>query len=527
MKTIFSLALIAFLLSRTANAQSTPPQYAIGAENEVTAVLTDTAPKIDGILDDATWQNIIPIDDFIQIFPDEGAEPTQKSSMRIAYDANNLYFGFEFFDTEPEKIRARNLERGGLGNGRDDMMWLFLDTYHDGRNAYLFETNALGTQDDAIISDESMSFDDWQWDGIFRSEGRVSDEGWILEVAIPFRTIRFKVNDEKELTMGVAVQRFLVRTGERSMWPFIPRSFASGIFQVSQYATLRGMKDVTQGNNLEIKPYLITGGQEVRLDESSTESDLVRDAGVDIKYGISSNLTLDVTLNTDFAQVESDNVQLDLTRFNLFFPEKREFFLERSGLFQFGDSRTTETFFSRRIGISNDILAGARLTGQVGIYSLGALNIQTARNKDLDIPASNNSVLRIRADVLDRTTVGAIVTNIEQGDWYNRAIGLDVERRFWGSSSMGGWVTQVEDAVPGESDRAGSAFINVRRANYGAGVAYKNVGKNFNPALGFVRRRDMKRYGGQASYTPQFGSQGLLKSMNVSATGSITNGQDN
>ena len=496
----------------------------IGAENEFTAVYAAEAPRIDGVLDDAIWQQFEPVRDFVQLAPDEGASPTQPSAMWVAYDESNLYFGFRFYDSEPDKIRARNLERGGP-NGNDDMVWLMLDTYHDQRNAYVFETNVLGTQDDAVFTDESFTFSDWQWDGIFDSEGRIDEEGWALEFAIPFRTIRFEYAEEP--TMGIAVMRFLNRASERSMWPFIPRSYSAGIYQVSQYATLKGLRQIKPGHNIEIKPYVIAGAQEFRTDPTSTETDVLRDAGVDIKYGITSNLTLDLTVNTDFAQVESDVVQLDLTRFNLFFPEKREFFLERQGLFEFGDARSTETFFSRRIGISNNILAGARLTGQVGKISVGLLNIQTGRNSELDLPIANNAVARVRADVLSRTTFGAIATNLQQGGGgYNRAFGVDGVRRFWGNSQMSGWYTRVYDDDPMLNDAAGSVDLSLRSADVGGGVGYTNVGRQFRPALGFVRRTDMIQYSGFSSYSPQFGSTGLIRSVSLSGSGSLINGQD-
>lgn len=511
-------------LTGPAAAQMTAPVVKIGADNEYTAHHASDAPRIDGVLDDAIWHEFEPIRDFVQLTPDEGALPTQPSAVWIAYDEDNLYFAFRFYDSEPDKIRARNLERGGP-NGNDDMVWLMLDTYHDGRNAYVFETNVLGTQDDAVFTDESFTFSDWQWDGIFESQGRIDDEGWALEFRIPFRTIRFEYAEEP--TMGIAIMRFLNRESERSMWPFIPRSYSAGIYQVSQYATLKGLRGIKPGHNIEIKPYVIAGAQQFRTDPTSTESDVLRDAGVDIKYGITSNLTLDLTVNTDFAQVESDVVQLDLTRFNLFFPEKREFFLERQGLFEFGDARSTETFFSRRIGISNDILAGARLTGQIGKISLGLLNIQTDRNRELDLPRANNAVVRVRADVLPRTTVGAIATNLQQGGGgYNRAVGVDAARRFWGNSQVRAWYTRVFDDNPLMNDAAGSAELNLRAADVSGGVGYTNVGKYFAPALGFVRRTDMIGYDGFATYSPQFGSTGLVRSISITGSGSLVNGQD-
>ena len=516
--------LVAAIGSLPAFGQTSDRPIQIGANNEIHAVYAASAPRIDGILDDEIWQIAVPVQDFRQLTPDEGQLPSQKSAMWIAYDEKNLYFAFRFYDTEPDKIRARNLERGGP-NGNDDMVWLMLDTYNDDRNAYVFETNVLGTQDDALVTDESFPPNAWQWDGIFRSEGRIDEQGWALEYAIPFRTIRFSKENEPE--MGIAVMRFLNRTSERSMWPFIPRRYNAGIFQVSQYASLKGLKDIERGHNVEIKPYIISGVQEFRTGPTATESDFTRDAGVDIKYGITSNLTLDLTINTDFAQVESDVVQLDLTRFNLFFPEKREFFLERSGLFQFGDAQSTETFFSRRIGIDNDILAGARLTGQVGKLSVGVMDIQTRKNDELGLSAANNAVARIRADVLPRTTVGTIFTNLEQGDDYNRSLGFDASSRFWGDSRVYAWFTSVFDDDNLNSDIAGSADLTLRNADFRFDGSYQNVGKHFDPALGFVRRRDMKRYASDVSYNPQFGSDGLLRSMFVTTGGSVTDGQDN
>ncbi|NNF02904.1 MAG: carbohydrate binding family 9 domain-containing protein [Rhodothermales bacterium] len=527
--------LIAFFSAGGAAAQtssealSSPPdiEIPIGANNSIRAVYAATAPRIDGVLDDEIWSQTPAADQFVQLAPTEGVPPSDPSAIRIAYDENNLYFGLSFYDSNPDQIRARNLERGGP-NGRDDMFWLLIDTYHDGRNAYLFETNVLGTQDDAIISDESMSHNDWQWDGIYESEGRIADDGWHVELAIPFRTIRF--DNAESPTMGIAIMRFVSRSGERSMWPFIPRRYSAGIFQVSQYATMHGLQDIERGRNILIKPYVITGGQEVRVGEDAGEpvyeSDFKRDAGLDVKYGITPNLTLDVTINTDFAQVESDAVQLDLTRFNLFFPEKREFFLERAGLFQFGQSGQTETFFSRRIGISNDIIAGGRLVGQFDKLSVGALNIQTLKNDELDLPGANNSVVRVRADVLPRTTVGGIVTNLEQGDRYNRALGADASRRFWGNSEIQGWYTRVQDSDPDLNDGAGRVSLNLRRADYGFSTAYANIGENFSPALGFVRRRDVKNYSVSANYSPQIGS-GFFRAYSVNAYAGLVNGQDN
>ena len=374
-----ALLLIALLFaSSTLAAQSTPPSPA-PTDREVTAVFAENAPRIDGHIDEALWAGIDPVQTFIQVWPETGSEATERTEVRIAYDRDYLYFAFQNFDDNPELIRAKNLERGGR-NDRDDHVYIGLDTYQDGRNAYLFEMNALGTQDDATITDEGLTIDSFSWDAVFRSETVIDETGWSMEVSIPFRQLRFPEGDD--LSFGLMLSRTINRKNERVMWPEIGlergSSFAA-LATVSQYGVLKGLKNVRRGRNLEIKPYAITGAQENRQDPllEPAEGEFTYDAGIDIKYGITSNLTLDLSVNTDFAQVEADNVQLNLSRFSLFFPEKREFFLERSGLFEHGNPRSTQTFFSRRIGLADQILAGARVTGQAGPISVGALNIAT------------------------------------------------------------------------------------------------------------------------------------------------------
>ena len=501
------LAVIALFAAKTSllNAQSE-----VQAETpELKATFVDEAPRIDGFLDDSIWNNIEALSAFTQIWPEDGAKPSEYSEVKVAYDRDFLYFAFNFLDDNPELIRAKNLERGGR-NDRDDHAYISLDTFLDGRNAYLFEMNALGTQDDATISDEGLTIDSFSWDAVFRSETQITDKGWTMEVSIPFRQLRFPKGDD--LSFGLMFSRMINRKNERVIWPHIGLEFGgnSGSFgvlsAVSQYGRLTGLKNIRRGKNLEIKPYIITGAQKVRPDLAfeSTESEFTRDMGVDFKYGITSNLTLDLTINTDFAQVESDNVQVNLTRFSLFFPEKREFFLERSGLFEHGNSRSTQTFFSRRIGLTNNILAGARLTGQVGRFSVGLLNIETGEklSQFLGDESANNTVARIRGSIFPRATVGAIMTNVLENGNYNRSIGLDAQYRFWNASEFNTWVTTVSDTDSNNEGNAGHAGLTLADDLYTAAAAFTSVGENYRPSLGFVRRRDMQRYLGAFSYKP-------------------------
>ena len=481
--------------------QSEPPTI-----DRVMAVFAEEAPRVDGVLDDAIWQQITPITTFTQVWPHEGQSPTEYSEVRIAYNRDFLFFAFTFRDREPHLIRAKNLERGGR-NDRDDHAYIALDTYLDKRNSYLFEMNALGTQDDATITDEGLTLDSFSWNAVFRSETVIDDRGWTMEVSIPFRQLRFPKGDD--LTFGLMLSRTINRKNERVIWPEIGLEYGGrfGVLAaVSQYGTLAGLKNVRRGRNIEIKPYLITGLQSVRpgLRTADTQQEFKRDLGVDFKYGITSNLTVDLSVNTDFAQVEADNVQLNLTRFSLFFPEKREFFLERSGLFEHGNPRTTQTFFSRRIGLSERILAGVRLTGQVGPFSIGLMNIEAGNNLGHTFGgmSANNTIARLRATLFPRATAGAIVTNLRKVEGSNTAFGLDAQYRFWSSSEFNAWFTHVDDFKEGKTGAAGHTSLRLLNDTYGVSASFTSVGAGYNPALGFVRRRDQRRYFGSAGYTP-------------------------
>ena len=466
----------------------------------VTAHWTDSPITVDGVLDEPIWQTIQPITEFVQRLPHDGDTPSEKSEMRIAYDSKYLYMGLTFHDKNPELIRSSILSRGGWIH-RDDFVWIGLDTYHDRRNAYFFEMNPLGTQDDALITDENKpSLDEWAWDGVYISEGRITDIGWIMELAIPWTTLRFP--DKEDLTMGIAIMRQINRKNESVIWPHIPLNYNSGIFQVSQYANLTGLENIKRGKNIQIKPYGI-GGTQKQETEDGNSSESIEDAGLDLFYGLKSNLTLNLTYNTDFAQVEADNVQINLTRFNLFYPEKREFFLTRAKLFAFGNPRQTEMFFSRRIGLNQDVLGGSRLYGQVGKTSVGALNIHTRAENGL--PATAYSAIRLRSDVRDRTTVGAIITDLSSSGGTNSVFGIDGQMRFWGSSSISAWYSEVNDSDLGKPSSASMIRVDLKNDRYYLSTGQHHVGRDFRPGLGFVQRDDMIGTGIIAGFTPRVG----------------------
>ncbi len=467
---------------------------------EVVATRTELTIKVDGLLDEPVWATIKPITEFVQRLPLDGGEPTEKSEMRVAFNNNFIYFGFTFFDSEPEKVRATILNRGGWIH-RDDKLEIALDTYHDRRNAYLFEMNPLGTQDDALITDENRpGLDEWAWDGVYISEGNVTDFGWVLEVAIPWTTLRFPNKDE--LTMGLAIKRYINRKNESVIWPHIGLEYSSDIYQVSQYANLKGLKNIKRGKDIKVKPFAI-GGTQNQITDEKTVNDNIGNGGFDIYYGLKSNLTLNLTYNTDFAQVEADNAQINLTRFNLFYPEKREFFLTRSKLFAFGNSRQTEVFFSRKIGLNQDVVGGARLFGQIGKTSIGALNIHT--RADGDLPATHYNAIRLRKDVRDRTTVGAIITDVSSKGVRNSVYGIDGQMRFWGNSSVSAWYSQVDDTSLVGPSAASMIKLDLRNDRYFLTTGQHRVDEDFRPGLGFVQRQDMIGTGVIAGFTPRVG----------------------
>jgi hypothetical protein len=473
----------------------------------------EQAPVVDGVLDEPFWDSIEPVTHFLQREPVDGAPATERTEVRIAYTPTALYFAMTMYDAAPDLILGNILQRGGWID-KDDNIRIALDTYRDRRNAYLFEIGALGAQDDALITDEST--EDWNWDGVYTTEARITEDGWVLEVEIPFTTIRFDDTDAPE--MGIAFFRSIRRKNEQVYWPHIGQEYRTGIRQVSRYATLTGLRDVEKARHVEVKPYGIAGA----TDEADQETETDADWGLDVKAGITSNLTLDLTYNTDFAQVEADNVQINLTRFDLFFPEKREFFLERAGLFEFGAPREAEAFFSRRVGLDSDVVGGGRLTGQTGPISLGAMSLRTddalleaatPSNPPDTVPAAWNSVVRLQGSVLPRTTVGGIFTSQDTQLGYNRVAGGDVEARFWSSSSLLLWAANVWDSArrrtneaTGELEQrhAAQAELILQNDRYMFELTRTIIGEAYDPALGFVRRPDQKRWGGQVAFRPRF-----------------------
>jgi MFS family permease len=375
--------------------------------------------KIDGLLDDALYGDVEPISGFVQVEPEEGAPATEKTDVWIAFDRDNVYFTFKCWESHPDRVVSKDMRRDGNGiwNGDDNVSFL-IDTFHDKRNGFVFTLNSIGGRQDGQEFNERVWTGDWNaiWDfHVGRFEG-----GWVVEVAIPFKSLRYGPGSDQ--VWGFNAFRTNRWKNELSfLTPVSKARGQMGLHQASLAADVVGIVAPSGSKNLEIKPYLISNTTGAAANRRFTER-LEADVGVDAKYGLTQNLTADLTYNTDFAQVEADQQQVNLTRFSLFFPEKRDFFLENQGTFAFGQNQngfnnvgdTPIMFYSRRIGLERGqivpIRGGGRLTGRVGRYTLGLLNIQTGTDDAKTAPATNFSVVRLRRDVLRASSIGALFT---------------------------------------------------------------------------------------------------------------------
>ncbi len=458
--------------------------------------------RLDGVLDEPAWSDAPVARNFIQNDPREGAPATYDTDVRVLYDDDALYFGVFAKDDEPGRITVTDLKKD-FNIDTSDGFRVILDTFRDERNGYQFATSPAGAKWDAQMANEGRE-NNPNWDGIWDVATRITETGWYAEIRIPFRTLRFRAADMP--VWGINFQRKIRRLNEDSYWAPVPRIY--DIDRVSLAGTLEGTRGLRPGKDLRVKPYAL--GSSNTIAGRPTIGDF--DAGLDVKYGVSSGLTWDFTVNTDFSQVEADEQQINLSRFSLFFPEKRDFFLENSGIFQFGGGGTQggggvnagrqngaqdmRLFFSRRIGLSDSgdaipILAGTRLTGRQGAYSLGVMNIQ---QRELGAePAANFTALRLRRDVLANSDIGAVFLDKEQtGSLYNRVAGVDANFRF-GFLNLNGYAVKTfspQEVEPGSGgDYATRASASYQDRTWQFRGRLDTIGDRFNDEMGFVPRQ--------------------------------------
>ena len=475
----------------------------------------------DGRLDDEIYATVPPLSDFVQQEPQEGAPATERTDVWVFFDDERVYFSFRCWETAPERVIANEMRRDNSNVYQNDHIAFVVDTFYDRRNALEFLVNPLGGLMDGQITNESMYNGDWNpiWDvavGEF-------DGGWTVETAIPFKSIRYRRGAAQ--IWGFNVRRVSIWKNEHSFLTRVPASMGgSGIFLMSRAATLVGLEAPVQSTNLDIKPFAIMDVTSDHVARPPISNVLGGDAGLDVKYGVTQNLVADLTVNTDFAQVEADEQQVNLTRFSLFFPEKREFFLENQGLFAFGgtgsgafrgNDTTPILFYSRRIGLHEGrevpIRGGGRLSGRMGRFSVGALNIQTGDTQlgggPADpVQAANFTVLRVKRDVLRRSSIGGIFTRragSNGGPAWNEAYGLDGTFAFFDDLAINTYWAQTRAAERLEDDVSYRGQLDYAGDRYGVQLEHLVVGDNFNPEVGFLQRDDFERSYGAFRFSPR------------------------
>ena len=489
-----------------------------GAQTDADRIDPSTAPRptlearrasgaieLDGDLSEAAWAAADSTDGiFYQSIPDQGSPSRERSVVRVLYDEENLYIGAVLYDRNPAALVSAGLEQD-FATSDSDIFGFALDTYWDKQNAFLFAVNPAGAVFDAQAFNDQQSVNP-AWEGEIEVRTRIHDQGWTAEIAVPITTLRFRETEGPQ-TWGLNFTRRIRRFSEDSSWSPLSRQFR--IYKMSRAGTLTGLEGLRQGRNLWVKPFLTA----VRSDGAGTMADEDFDGGFDLKWGLTPRLTLDLTALTDFSQVEVDEQQINLSRFSLFFPEKRDFFLENEGIFAFQDARVRnfrtgsgpqnfKLFHSRRIGLSDDrtpvpILGGARLTGRLGDYAVGLLNMQT--KDETGFPGENFSVLRVRRNLLQSSDIGFMFVNREGTgtgieDQYNRSLGVDGNFRLAGGRMLLNSYAAVTDEPDAQGDRvAGAVEVAWRDPLWDASVLAKSVGDNFNPGVGFVSRRGIRQ----------------------------------
>ena len=452
---------------------------------------------VDGRMDDEAWQQIptLPLTMYTPLFK---GVPTQRTELRVSYDDEFLYVGGWFYDTDPSGIRINSLYRDRwIG---DDALAIYVDAFNDNQNAKWFGTTPGGIRFDLLVSDDGNTTND-NWDTFWTSKTSVTSEGWFAEVRIPFSSLGFQAGPDGRAVMGLTVTRLVSRLNERVTFPEIDPKFPFRRPSSARDVSLRGVRSKTP---FYLTPYVLGGGSRNNrpsIDgEIVAERDTTKDVGVDARYPLSGNLTLDLTVNTDFAQVEADDQQVALDRFPLFFPERRRFFQEGSSIFDFTGAGGSRLFHSRRIGLTPSgtpvtILGGARMVGKAGAWDVGFLDVQTDDYED--IPGENFGVFRVRRPVLNpSSTLGAMATTYYGGGRYNVALGADTSLRVHGDEYVGfKWAATADENERASADFGSRSFVDAkweRRTQRGLSYTWQftRAGADYRPEIGFMPRRN-------------------------------------
>ena len=478
------------------------------SESIAPVVRSTKLPVMDGnVIDDEAWSSINPIISFTQKSPDEGQVATEKTAVRIMYSDQMFYVSVICYDSNPKGIVISDTRRDAPLNNTDSFMFI-LDTFHDQQNGFVFGTNAGGIEYDAQVSGggEGMSISSTRqsvgvganfninWDAAWDVKTEIGEYGWSAEFAIPFKTLRF--SSDKDQSWGANFQRTIARKNEHVFWSPIPRQFS--LNRLALEGTLTGI-NVPTDRNIKLMPYVLGNNNKVINETSYSKSE--GDFGFDAKVGVTSSLTMDITYNTDFAQVEADEQQVNLDRFSLFFPEKRAFFLENAGLFSAGENTyygpDIEMFFSRRIGIVSGnrvpILGGGRLTGDLRGFKLGILNMRTGSVKNVS-DGDDYGVFRLKKELPNRTYFGGMVTRkkgLGDDGYINQSYSIDGALGIGDAIQLIGFAAKTDPAPGIKGNNDSYAYVleaNRNTQSFTNQIRYSEVGKNFNPEMGFVKR---------------------------------------
>ena len=506
-------ATAALLAAGHAPAQEVIPEGA--REKSVRIVRTSTPPVIDGVLDEDAWQLAARVEDLHEIQPTEYEAASERTVVYLLYDEDAIYIGARLYDREPGEITARILRQGEQVFG-DDWFSVLLDPFHDRRSGYRFMTNPNGLRQEGLF--QNISEEQWDWEGIWYTASSIDGEGWVTEIAIPFKTVSF---DPENDTWGINFRRAIARRDERTGW--VSRNRNS---DPSTSGTVVGLVGLEQGLGLDVVPSLSVSE---RRPFDGTASTTDTDPSLDVFYKLSPSLTSALTINTDFSATEVDDRQVNLTRFGLFFPEKRDFFLQDADIFEFGGlEENGRPFFSRRIGLSDDgepidLKVGGKLTGRVGRWNIGTLSVRQDEFEQL--AADNATVARASANLLEESSVGAILTEGNPGSTVDNSL-VGVDFLYRNSRLAGGKLVEV-NAWAQESDSEG---VTADQGAYGfrigmpnntgwrGGLRYSSLDEGFNPGLGFLNRPGVQQlnFGTQYTWRPREGiARSILSGYNA------------
>ena len=484
---------------------------------------------LDGQPAEPFWQDIEGVGGFLMQEPVEGGQPTEKTVVKIAYDQNNLYLAVICYDSQPDGIKSFQMRRDASLETDDRFRWI-LDTYLDGRNAYFFEINPRGLMSDGLLSIGQGTTLNANWDGIWRPWTHIGPEGWSAEIRLPFRTLNF---DPASTTWGINFQRTIRRKNEELLWSGHKRN--QGLIRPQNAGRLIGLQNISQGLGLEVVPYAKVEHKRIAKTGLDTYSNEVKaDGGLDINYNLTSGLRASATINTDFAETEIDNRQVNLTRFPLFFPERRDFFLEGANIYQFAPRSGIYPYFSRKIGLDSGdpvpINYGARVIGRVGKYELAAQQVRTRSTGNL--PAEDFSVLRLKRNFFKESSFGAVYTRrhtkggklLPEPLQDRHTLGLDLALNT--SSFLGNKNLQFQaftvihnphtpgDDSTGVWDRSTRGIrLNFPNEPWSAAVSYREYGDFYDPPVGFNRRRSFRRVEPQFRYSPLIEKSRIIREL--------------